>query len=197
MVEETLPSNAETGDYTQPASILSIEGRTDIELRIATVDEGPALFDVLSKNGEHISEHQTSWALNATPETAAEHTRESVEKIATGDWLQYRVVETANPDAIVGSVTLYDRDRENHKVGLGYWIAQTATGKGYATDAARRLVQYGFEIWDVNTVELSIMETNSVSQEVARRIGAQLTDRLEPDPDDPEKTYQVWEITRS
>ncbi|WP_229112898.1 GNAT family N-acetyltransferase [Halapricum desulfuricans] len=56
---------------------------------------------------------------------------------------------------------------------LGYMIDPEAQGNGYATDAARRLVRYGFEDRRLHKVAARVFETNPASQRVLEKVGFQ------------------------
>lgn len=55
---------------------------------------------------------------------------------------------------------------------LGYWIRSTETGRGYATEAARGLAQYGFEALKLGRIEIVMSIHNAASRGVAKGCGA-------------------------
>lgn len=60
-----------------------------------------------------------------------------------------------------------------HKIGnLGYWIRTDATGKGYATAAARLCAEFGFLDLKLNRIEIVAAKDNISSQKVAEKTGA-------------------------
>jgi RimJ/RimL family protein N-acetyltransferase len=60
---------------------------------------------------------------------------------------------------------------DHRRAELGYWIGVPYWGKGYATEAARALVQYGFETLQLHRIFASHFANNSVSAKVLRKIG--------------------------
>ncbi|KAF9766849.1 hypothetical protein IL306_000680 [Fusarium sp. DS 682] len=55
---------------------------------------------------------------------------------------------------------------------LGYWLAETAWGKGYATEAATALVRWCFDTWpELNRIEACANARNKASQNVLRKTG--------------------------
>ncbi|SCO29497.1 uncharacterized protein FFNC_00960 [Fusarium fujikuroi] len=55
---------------------------------------------------------------------------------------------------------------------MGYWLAETAWGKGYATEAAKALIRWCFETWpDLNRIEACANGGNKASQNVLRKVG--------------------------
>ncbi|WP_018886521.1 GNAT family N-acetyltransferase [Paenibacillus massiliensis] len=60
----------------------------------------------------------------------------------------------------------------SHRRGeLGYWLGRPFWGQGYATEAARRLVQFGFRELDLNKLCAAAMTKNPASANVMRKVG--------------------------
>ncbi|WP_051044474.1 GNAT family N-acetyltransferase [Pleurocapsa sp. PCC 7319] len=55
---------------------------------------------------------------------------------------------------------------------LGYWLKTGATGKGYATEATKLLVQFGIQELQLKRIEIVASVENFSSQKVAVRSGA-------------------------
>lgn len=73
------------------------------------------------------------------------------------------------PDGIVGEVMLIARGADCE---LGYWLAEPQTGRGYATEACRGLVRHAFDVAGVPAIQIHCEAANHASNEVARRLGA-------------------------
>jgi [ribosomal protein S5]-alanine N-acetyltransferase len=56
---------------------------------------------------------------------------------------------------------------------LGYWIGVPYWGKGYATEAARAAVQYGFETLGLRRIFATCVTENPASARVLKKIGMQ------------------------
>lgn len=54
---------------------------------------------------------------------------------------------------------------------LGYAIAADHWGNGYATDAARTLINYGFTVLDLHRITVAIGPDNAASIAVVDRLG--------------------------
>jgi RimJ/RimL family protein N-acetyltransferase len=54
---------------------------------------------------------------------------------------------------------------------IGYWVAKANWGNGYATEAARRLIQLGFEELGLNRVQAAFYATNIASRRVMEKAG--------------------------
>lgn len=71
---------------------------------------------------------------------------------------------------IVGTMTI--RVNEAHKKGeLAYWVGKEYWGNGYATEAAKKVVRYGFEDLNLNRIWAKAMSKNPASIKVMKNIG--------------------------
>lgn len=73
-------------------------------------------------------------------------------------------------DTLCGGVGLRI-EREHSRAELGYWIGLPHWGKGYATEAAKALVQYGFEILGLHRIFACHFARNSASARVLLKVG--------------------------
>ena len=83
------------------------------------------------------------------------------------------LVRTADTEEFLGLVSLHRIDWDRHVAGLGYWTRSRAWGKGYATEAAGALVEYGFRALSLHRIEAHVAPGNSASQKVVEKLGFQ------------------------
>jgi ribosomal-protein-alanine N-acetyltransferase len=60
---------------------------------------------------------------------------------------------------------------EHKRAELGYWIGVPYWGQGYATEAAREVVKYGFEKAQLNRIFAAHFKHNPASGKVLQKIG--------------------------
>ena len=72
---------------------------------------------------------------------------------------------------LTGSVGLREIDSEHSQAEMGFWIGVQLWGKGYATEAARRVVRYAFEELKLNRVYAHHMVRNPASGRVLEKLG--------------------------
>jgi [ribosomal protein S5]-alanine N-acetyltransferase len=60
---------------------------------------------------------------------------------------------------------------DHRRAELGYWIGVPYWGKGYATEAAKAMVKYGFETLQLHRIFASHFVNNSASARVLGKIG--------------------------
>lgn len=71
---------------------------------------------------------------------------------------------------LVGGIGLHP-EMEQHRAELGYWIGVPFWGNGYATEAAREVVRYGFEELKLNRIFATHFVGNDASARVLQKIG--------------------------
>lgn len=74
----------------------------------------------------------------------------------------------------IGAVGLNQMNVQHNFANLGYWVRESQQGHGYATDAAKLLANFGFQILHLNRIEIVVAEENMPSRRVAEKCGAAL-----------------------
>jgi len=72
----------------------------------------------------------------------------------------------------LGGTGLNQLALEERRASLGYWVRQTACGRGIATRAAYILARAAFEDLRLERIEIIAAVTNVASQRVAAKLGA-------------------------
>ncbi|KAK9868018.1 hypothetical protein WJX84_008058 [Apatococcus fuscideae] len=81
------------------------------------------------------------------------------------------IFAVAHPEhGLVGIVSL-SRPTGSLQAELGYWIGVPFWGNGFATEAAKRLLSYGFETMGLQTVQGRLFVRNAASSVVMSRLG--------------------------
>jgi RimJ/RimL family protein N-acetyltransferase len=84
---------------------------------------------------------------------------------------EVRWAVTLPPDGtLIGGVGLR-LERDHNRAELGYWIGVPYWGNGYATEAARAVLQYGFVTLDLQRIYASHFSNNPASAAVLRKVG--------------------------
>ncbi len=91
------------------------------------------------------------------------------EELKTGKGVTYAVT-LGETGELVGSISL-SISKANNNAELGYWIGRPYWNKGYATEAARRLIQFGFEELKFNRIHAHYMVRNPASGRVMVKAG--------------------------
>ncbi len=83
--------------------------------------------------------------------------------------ITYAITVKGN-DEIIGAVGLGIEKKENH-AELGYWIEKDQWSKGYATEASRALVGYGFSKLKLHKIFATHLTRNPASGKVMEKLG--------------------------
>jgi len=60
---------------------------------------------------------------------------------------------------------------DHHRAELGYWIGVPYWGNGYATEAARAIVKYGFDEMKLHRIYATYYSNNPASGAILRKLG--------------------------
>ena len=85
---------------------------------------------------------------------------------------------TRSSDGILLGAAGLILDAEHRSGELGYWIGRPYWGQGFATEAARAVVEWGFDELDLHRVHASHFPRNPASGNVLRKLGMRSEGRL-------------------
>jgi RimJ/RimL family protein N-acetyltransferase len=104
------------------------------------------------------------------PEGAAEAwIAECTRQAASGEGWQL-VVTGRQDDGVIGAVRL-EPELAGGPPELGYWIALPLWGRGFATEAARRLLAFGLTAGGTDEVRCHALADNTASRRVLEKVG--------------------------
>ncbi len=73
-------------------------------------------------------------------------------------------------DRLLGSTGLHTRPGGNARE-IGYWISTSHVNKGYATEAVSALIKIGFDIENLDRIEIHCDPENHKSRRIPERLG--------------------------
>jgi hypothetical protein len=86
-----------------------------------------------------------------------------------GERFSYALVLKAGR-RLMGGVDI-ELQREHNRGDLAYWLEPGCWGRGLATEAAGRMLRYGFDTLGLHRVYAQCMSTNGASAQVMEKIG--------------------------
>jgi len=106
------------------------------------------------------------------------------EQSMASDWIATHASEYEAQREVTFAITLADDHRFIGAVGLvldlphrqaelGYWLGAPWWGRGYASEAARAVVGWGFDVLDLNRIHAGYMAHNPASGGVLSKLGLQ------------------------
>jgi RimJ/RimL family protein N-acetyltransferase len=138
--------------------------REDDVPALTALHSDPDVMRYLRPNGEVETRPRQAWDYIATQ---------------MGHWLlkgygKWALADRAS-DTLIGRVGYFDAPYEWPGLELGWTLARSVWGKGYATDAARLALGWGFETLKTDEIISAIHPDNAASIRVAERLGETYT----------------------
>ncbi len=95
---------------------------------------------------------------------------ETLEMYAKGELPSWAIVHKAD-NKMIGRCGLQRYSPTHFRAELSYAMNRHYWGQGYMTEAARRLVQFGFEVMELNRIEAVVLPENIGSIRVLQKVG--------------------------
>jgi len=116
-----------------------------------------------------------SWAATGSPEQTQTFTEEAARDWEAGTGYNFAVLAEGE---VAGTIGLHTPMAARRIGEVGYWLRTDRTGRGYATEAGKAIVSFGFETVHLARLELRAGVENRPSQRVAERLGFRQEGRL-------------------
>ena len=101
----------------------------------------------------------------------AEKTRQIIEDVVRSQGHIFSIVDLET-DELIGRCMLFDIDQVNRRAMLGIVIGEKDyRGKGYGQDATRLLLDYGFNLLNLNSIMLGTFSFNARAINCYKRVG--------------------------
>lgn len=101
-------------------------------------------------------------------EDAIVHINMINEKIDTNVGINWGITVKGN-DKIIGIIGHYRIQPENYRAEIGYMLSPEHHGKGYATEAIKAILEYGFYNMNLHSIEAVIDPDNIASERVLQK----------------------------
>jgi RimJ/RimL family protein N-acetyltransferase len=140
-----------------------------VVLRPFVRGDGRALFEAIEESRAHLH----PW-MPWVDRHRTERDSEAYARRAAGEWITREELAVAvfdRHDGFLGGSGLHRFDWDDRHFEIGYWLRASATGKGYATEAAELLAALAFERLSAARVEIRCNAENERSALVPKRLG--------------------------
>lgn len=141
----------------------------ELELLALDVDSAEALFEATNSSREYLAKY-LPWVNDTTTVEDSRAFIESVqEKRANGEEYGFGIILNGQ---VVGHISLMHVKRKDGKFPeIGYWITESAAGKGVTTKAARAVTQLGLEDLRLDLILIRADDSNGASNWIAKSLG--------------------------
>jgi RimJ/RimL family protein N-acetyltransferase len=134
-----------------------------LTLREYTEDDIPALVPLIG------TREVAATTLRIAHPYTEQHAKDFIEKTRNDGEIRLAIT-LRKAGYLCGGVGL-KLEPAHFRAELGYWIGVPYWGHGYATEAARALLRYGFENLHLNRIAATHFEGNLVSGKILRKLG--------------------------
>ncbi len=105
-----------------------------------------------------------------TEEQAHELLTKYISSYDNEHYYRWAIIEKESSECI-GQIAYYLVDSKNNYAEIEYGIGSAFQGKGYATEAAKAVISYGFEKIRLNRVQICCRTVNEASRKVIEKCG--------------------------
>jgi RimJ/RimL family protein N-acetyltransferase len=137
--------------------------------------DADAMQAALEESRQHLKAWMPFWA--QTHEVTTLWLSGAAERVAARS--DYPMLVWRKADGrFLGGTGCHARSTAVPSAEVGYWLRASATGQGYATEAARAVVTFAFDVLNAHRVEIRCDARNTASAAVPLRLGFAREGRL-------------------
>lgn len=137
-------------------------------------EDATELHALIEANREHLA-RWLPWAADQDLSATERFIAAGEEQLARDNGFQAAV---APEGEIIGVVGFHSIDWIDRNTSLGYWLAESAQGRGIMTTAVRALLDHAFYEWELHRVEIRCALDNRRSRAIPERLGFREEARL-------------------
>ena len=136
-----------------------------LRLRPFRLDDAPVVAELCGawEIADTTANMPHSYELSMAEEWIASHP----EALAEGTGITFAITQR-EPGHLAGAIGIHI-DRTNRSGELGYWVGKHYWNRGYATEATRAVIAYGFEELELNRIHARHMTRNLASGRVMQK----------------------------
>ena len=145
--------------------------RTDrLTLRRLKQSDADDMFDYAKR--QDVTEY-LRWYPHQSKKYTSDYLRYVSARYNLGDFYDWAVIERES-GKMIGTCGFTSFDLPHNSAEIGYVLNPDFHGKGYATEAAARVVEFGFSQLGLHRIEARFMRENTASLHVMEKLGMTL-----------------------
>lgn len=138
-----------------------------VKLRPLKAENAFKIFELVNANRVQFSKW-LPWVKNTTKVSdTTQFIKDSIRKMRDRTIF---VAEIWYFNDLIGLIDLHHINNLHRKAAVGYWLCRTGQGKGIMTYAVKNIVDYGFNEFQLNRIEIMVDENNLASLKIPRRL---------------------------
>ncbi len=151
-----------------------------LTIRVTRTGDGESLHEAIVESIDALRQW-LPWAKKLpTIQDSEEHARSAYAEFLLRKKMQLLYFEKTSGQ-LVGSSGFHNILWEIPSLEIGYWCRTTQIGKGYTTEAVRRISQFAFEVLGAKRVAIQCDSKNHASNKVPQKLGFKLAGVLRND----------------
>ena len=141
-----------------------------LELRAVTREEAQTMFDLTENNRPYLAKY-LPWANETkTVDDSLAFIEATESKRANGEEYGFGIVVDGQ---IVGHISIMHL-KDGKMPEIGYWIAESASGSGITTKAAKAVTGFGLDMLGLDAILIRAVPENTGSNKIAEKLGYKL-----------------------
>lgn len=136
-------------------------------LRVLEQSDAEELYSLIEHDREYLAEW-LPWAPGQTLDGTRAFIAHTRKQLGGNDGFQCAIMDAGR---IIGIVGYHRVDWANRGTSIGYWLAAREQGRGTMALSVRTLIDWAFDGWALNRVEIRAAVGNERSRAVLRRLG--------------------------
>lgn len=145
--------------------VIKIDDKLDIHL--IEQKHAQSLFNCVNENRDYLREWLPFVDRMKTIEFAQNFVKETV--LRNKQETEYAFVIT-DQNQVIGRIGVYKIDNQNKIGEIGYWIIENQQGKGIVTKACKEIINFAFNILNLNRIEIKCGTENLKSKSIPEKL---------------------------
>ena len=137
-------------------------------LRNITLKDAPELFYL--RSNKDVMKY-----IDREPQKSVEETEDFIKFLLENQAKQEAVLWVLalkdNPATMIGNIGYWRMEKENYRSEIGYMLHHDHWQKGYMKEALNAVIEYGFKVMNLHSIEANINPANIASQRILEKTG--------------------------
>lgn len=138
-----------------------------VSLELINLSHSNGIFEMIDQNRVHLRQWLDFVDKMQSPEFVQAFVKETCKKNSNGSEYAFVILKDGN---MIGRVGIYKIDKEVKTGEMGFWLVQSAQGKGIVTLSCKKLIDFCFQYLKLENIQLKCGVDNHKSNAVAKRL---------------------------